>query len=256
MTTTLIIPCYNERARLSLEPFREALAKKPDLSLLFVDDGSTDGTGDFLSSFQVESPSRVALFRLPHNRGKAEAIRSGFLKAFEGTSSSIGYWDADLATPLDVLPLLEKVMEESSVVDIIFGARVSLCGYDIRRGLFRHYVGRTFATLADTILHLPIYDSQCGAKLFRVNDVLRRAMAYPFTNPWLIDLELVLRLRSLRQDQGLAPLERALREAPLPRWHDQPGSKVKVLSAMGALFALLRLAFAYKRGRLLAGRMH
>lgn len=89
--TVLVIPCYNEAARLRPERFRAFLSAHPEVSLLFVDDGSTDGTAEALGGFEV--------LRLARNRGKGEAVRQGVLHCLSSGRAPdyIGFLDADLA---------------------------------------------------------------------------------------------------------------------------------------------------------------
>ena len=47
--------------------------------------------------------------------GKAEAVRQGFLKAFQINPTFIGYWDADLATPLETLPDFINIINEKQI---------------------------------------------------------------------------------------------------------------------------------------------
>jgi glycosyltransferase involved in cell wall biosynthesis len=173
-TTVVVIPCFNEAARLDRTAFLAwaSSAAAARTSLLFVDDGSTDDTAALLHDLAAAAPpARLSILSLPANCGKAEAVRRGLLAAAASGSAVdvVGYLDADLATPLDALPDFRAVLDApGGRFELVFGARVALLGRDIRRKLARHYLGRVFATLAANVLGLPIYDTQCGAKLFRV----------------------------------------------------------------------------------------
>ena len=98
-SNVLVVPCYNEAPRLASEPWLEFVDEADRFSLLFVDDGSSDDTARVLERLCDQRPGRLAWKRLPQNLGKAEAVRAGVLEAFERTPDTIGFWDADLATP-------------------------------------------------------------------------------------------------------------------------------------------------------------
>jgi len=210
----LIIPCYNEASRLDLGKFQSF---PPGLSFVFVDDGSTDGTADLIR----RQRATAHLVVMPKNQGKAEAVRQGMLHAKrEGLLTRtewIGYWDADLATPLEEVDgMLTYAAAFHEPVDAILGSRVYKLGSTIHRSFARHIAGRVFATIASTLLKLDCYDSQCGAKLFRP-ELVDEAFGDTFVSRWIFDVEVLLRLR-----------QRHLVEYPLRNWADIAGGKTRV----------------------------
>jgi len=248
--TVLVVPCYNEAARLDEAAFLSwAASAPPHASLLLVDDGSTDDTARVLSRLAAAAPRRIRTLALAPNGGKAEAVRRGMLAALAaaGKGSAVGYWDADLATPLDALAEFEAVLDApGSSCEMVFGARVGLLGRDIRRKMTRHYLGRVFATLASHVLRLPIYDTQCGAKLFRVTDDLATALGTPFRTRWTFDVELIARFVVLKRRRAAAErAERVIYELPLRRWTDVPGSKLGALSVLRMGVELMDVALTY-----------
>ena len=159
----------------------------------------------------------------------------------------MGFWDADLATPLDELPRFAAVLDERPEIELVLGSRVRLLGRRIERRAVRHYLGRVFATGASMTLGLAVYDTQCGAKLFRSTPRLRALLAEPFLTSWVFDVEILARfVRSLRGETRLTAAER-IYELPLRRWTDVPGSKVKPWDFVRSGVELLRIWNAYVR---------
>jgi hypothetical protein len=111
-------------------------------------------------------------------------------------------------------------------------------GANIDRRALRHYAGRIFATLASLVLGMAVYDTQCGAKLFRADAAVARAFAEPFLSRWIFDVELLARLR--RETDG-EPLGTRLLEIPLPSWRDVAGSKLTMGHGAAAFIDLLRI---------------
>ncbi len=228
-TTIVVIPCYNEAERLDLEEFR-ALLEEPGLSLLFVDDGSRDATLDMLQEFAA-STDNVDVLPLTPNRGKAEAVRQGLLRALEGEARVVGFIDADMATPgEEVVRLTHRAHAEGA--DAIIGSRIAYMGTDIDRSMGRHLLGRVFATAASLALDAKVYDTQCGAKFFRASELLSRVVAEPFHSRWAFDVELLGRL--------LAE-EAEIIEVPLRQWVDVPGSKIGFKSMVKAGLDLVQI---------------
>jgi hypothetical protein len=164
--------------------------------------------------------------------------------AMQQPADYIGFWDADLATPLAELPGFLEIVTTRPEIQIVMGARVRLLGREISRRPARHYFGRVGATLISSSLGLAVYDTQCGAKLFRTNDTLRDVFARPFLSRWIFDVEIIARyVERLGRDATAG----AIYELPVMRWHDVKGSKVKSFDFFRALHDLWKIRRAYRR---------
>jgi hypothetical protein len=119
------------------------------------------------------------------------------------------------------------------------GSRVALLGSRIERRWYRHYLGRVFATAASLILRLPVYDTQCGAKLFRNTEALRAALGRPFFTRWAFDVELLNRM--LRESDAPLGVDDLI-EIPLREWRDKAGSRMGVPQMLRGGLELLTLA--------------
>jgi dolichyl-phosphate beta-glucosyltransferase len=242
----VVIPCFNEERR--LDPTRLAsLAGSGRVELLFVDDGSTDGTSAALDRLSAES-SAVEVLRLPRNVGKAEAIRRGLLHGVDAGAPILVYYDADLATPPGELLRLLELLESEPDLAFVMASRVRLLGRRIERRALRHYLGRVFATIASLLLRIPVYDTQCGAKAFRVSPAVRDAIGTPFQSSWVFDVELIGRL--LRGTSTVEPVPlAAFAEMPLREWHDVSGSRLGRIGMARAFVDLLMVGLRLGRGR-------
>ncbi len=213
------------------------------MRFLFVNDGSLDTTQNILDALAAMAPEQISCLHLPKNQGKAEAVRQGFLKGFESTPDFIGYFDADLATPLSSIIEFENYFSDASC-EIVMGSRVKLLGRRIERNSARHYLGRCFATAASSLLQLPVYDTQCGAKLFRNTSNLRQIFSFPFTVRWIFDVEILARFIMAKQETGQGKcLENTCIEHPLHEWIDRKGSKLKATDFLISLVDLIRICF-------------
>jgi glycosyltransferase involved in cell wall biosynthesis len=237
----IVVPCYNEAMRLEEASFLE-LARSGRVKLLFVDDGSTDETSEVLRRLTKETDA-VDVLSLPMNVGKAEAVRAGLRCAMEGGASVVGYCDADLSTPpRELLRLLDRLESDRRLIGV-FGSRVARLGSRIERTAFRHYAGRLYATLASAALGMTIYDSQCGAKVFRVTPELVAALDAPFPSRWVFDVVLCHRLRSGTETcAGLS--DEVFLEEPLEVWRDVRGSKLNLAGTLRAVADVLRIGLA------------
>ena len=242
----IVVPCFNEERRLKTDEFLAYAAAHDDVRLLFVDDGSTDGTRGVLEGMRQRSDGRVDVLVLEKNGGKAEAVRHGVLHAATGGPASFGFWDADLSTPLDEILPFVALLEERPELMVVMGSRVKLLGRDIERKTMRHYLGRIFATCASMVLGLPVYDTQCGAKLFRNTRGTRWAFRAPFLSRWLFDVELLARLGLLGKRRPAYDTHRCVYERPLTTWRDVAGSKIKLTDWLKAAGELARIGCRYR----------
>ena len=242
----IVIPCYNERRRLDADSFREFLLDHENIGFLLVNDGSTDGTRELLEELALGNPERLCVLHLEHNSGKAEAVRRGLLEAAAIGAEYAGFWDADLATPLEAIPEFVDHLDLHPEVAMIFGARVRLLGRQIERRPMRHYLGRLFATTASLVLGVPLYDTQCGAKLFRMGPEIVRLFEAPFRSRWIFDVEIVARFLAQPRTQGASDL---IHETPLERWRDVAGSKVRATDFLRAFFELWTIGRIYRRAK-------
>lgn len=159
---TIVIPSYNEMANLQkgvLEKINDYLKEKKNLDwdVIVVDDGSNDGSEEFVERF-VKNHSNFKLIKNDH-MGKAGAVTTGILQA-KGDYRL--FTDMDQATPIDQLDKLIPYMKD---YDVVIGSRSSK-----RKGapFTRLIMARGMILLRTVIVGLNgIGDTQCGFKMFK-----------------------------------------------------------------------------------------
>ena len=161
MLLSVIVPCYNEEENvpyfyeelMKLTPFFEE--KKLDLELIYVDDGSKDGTVSEVKKLN-EKDDRVKLVSFSRNFGKEAAIYAGFSKS---KGDYVVMMDADLQDPPSLLPKMYQYIEEG--YDSVATRRVSRKGEPVIRSFF----ARLFYKLINKISKTDIVD---GARDYRL----------------------------------------------------------------------------------------
>ena len=217
----VIIPCHNESRRLNTERITAFLLHHPDVKIIFVNDGSTDNTGELLENIRRLAPASVDIFNSPVRKGKAEAVRLGLLKGLSDMNITyLGFLDADLAVSPEEFYRLFKIIS-STINKFIFGSRIKKLGSVINRNEWRHIFGRFIATLVVLITRVDVYDTQCSAKIFRA-EIVPVFVKEPFRTQWLFDVEIICRMR-----KELGELSLLGYEEPLKEWTDIEGSKLK-----------------------------
>jgi len=212
---SIIIPAFNEGTRLPatlgrLLAFLDGDPRRAEV--IVVDDGSRDDTSAQVRRFE-STDARIRLIRLPQNRGKGYAVRTGVVNA---AGALVLFADADGATPFDMLPRLEEQLNA--------GARVAIGSRGVRdratrvqARIHRRVLGRIFHAVVRIFAVHGIADTQCGFKLFdaeAAHDLFSRMRMSGFS----FDVEVLL--MAIRSSYRVA-------EVPV-NWTHQPGSKVRV----------------------------
>ena len=237
LRATVVIPCFNEEQRLDPRGVEELLTDA-DTRVVLVDDGSVDNTKALIERIASTSAGRVTAAVLRQNRGKAEAVREGLRVAVGEDVDIVAYLDADFATSAAEMQRIIDTLRAAPALKAAIGARVALLGHHIERKAARHFLGRVFATAASLVLGVHVYDTQCGAKAFRVDDVFKGAIAAPFTSRWVFDVELLERLLSM----GSGDRADMIAEVPLKSWRDVRGSKLGPAAMAHAAWDLGKIA--------------
>lgn len=237
----VVIPCYNEIDRLDVNQLITFYNANINYYFLFVNDGSTDATLDLLKEIEKNRNDRVSVLNLKNNVGKAAAVREGILAAnLWNDFSVIGFLDADLSTPISEAPKLVAHFKDD--VLFVFGSRCKRIGADIKRKLYRHLVGRVFATFASNMLSLPVYDTQCGAKFFKA-EIIKTIFSEEFKSNWVFDLEIFYRFIKNNKD---ADINDIAKEISLEVWEDKDGSKIKLKDLFVIPLEMIKLYKYYK----------
>jgi dolichyl-phosphate beta-glucosyltransferase len=225
---SIVIPAYNERGRLPpyLDEIRDYCQAvfDGDYEVIVVDDGSTDGLGEYLQSLAADWKP-LSVVRHVANRGKGAAIRTGMLRA---GGELLLFTDADGATPIDQEARLREAIGRGA--DVAVGSRISRRGDGrcTRRG-GRAVPAWVFRRMVRHYLPLPVLDTQCGFKMFR-RDVGKRLFSACDENGYLVDL-FILRL-ALR-------LGYTIEEVPA-QWHEVASSKLRIVRDSYAMWRGLR----------------
>lgn len=236
-----MVPCYNEEYRIDENAYLDFLTTHPDYLLIFVNDGSTDNTRQVIDQV-LSRAGNIAILTCPGNTGKAEAVRYGTLHALKNYEASyIGFIDADLSTPLGEIASFEKEIETNKDISIVLGSRVQMLGKNIQRNLLRHWISRVIATIICKVLDEPVYDTQCGAKLFAW-PIAGSLFEEPFLSKWLFDVEILARHKKTNGD---APFRNTVIEHPVNQWTEKKQSKLRYSHILRILLDLYRINNRY-----------
>jgi dolichyl-phosphate beta-glucosyltransferase len=238
----IVIPCYNEEKRLEVLTFLNYLDAEENIHFCFVNDGSSDETMNVLNRMRTGHEERILIVDQQPNGGKAEAVRNGVMQSLKWSDFTfVGFWDADLSTPLSEIKLLVRALNEREGCRLAMGSRIKKLGSTIERSPRRHFFGRVFMTLMNLISKIPVYDSQCGAKIFSP-EVAALVFDRPFFTKWLFDVEIIARIRNRF---GVKETNDYIVEVPLNTWKEVGDSKLGFRHMLKIPFDLMKISRKY-----------
>jgi polyisoprenyl-phosphate glycosyltransferase len=167
---TIVAPAYNEAEGLAhfTEAVKREMAPLPyDYGLLFVNDGSTDGTREVLDRLHDSDPEHIGVLHLSRNFGHQAALTAGMDYA---SGDAVITMDSDMQHPPALLPLLiQKWREGHDIVQTIRRATV-------RAGWLKRLTARGFYFLINEFSSTPIEQNACDFRLLsaRVMELFRR----------------------------------------------------------------------------------
>ncbi len=227
MKISIVIPCFNE-----IKTIGALLQRIFDLSLdhekeiIVVDDGSSDGTREYLRRFEEKCLKDLKIVYHDSNRGKGAALRTGFESA---AGDIIVIQDADLEyDPREYPKLLRPILENRA--DVVYGSR--FVGSEAHRVLyFWHYVANSFITLlANMMTDFNLTDMEVGYKVFR-REILEKIQLkedrFGFEPEFTVKIS---RLKCRLYEVGISYSGRTYEEGKKINWKD----------GVHALFVLLK----------------
>ncbi len=167
VSAVVIIPTYNERDNLA-ELTKRLMSIEVPLDVIFVDDGSPDGTGDLADNLVRTFPN-ISVIHRESKLGYGSAVIEGFRTALKKDYGWILQMDADLSHDPASIP---KLLEAAREGDLVLGSRyiggVRVVDWEIGRVLLSYFANQ----YARTITGLPLHDVTTGFRCYR-RDVLQ-----------------------------------------------------------------------------------
>lgn len=221
---TIVFPSLNEKARLkdTLKSYADYFGDRADL--VVVDNGSTDGTTEFIQQTYANHP-RISILSYDHALGKGGAVYAGFK---DRDTPWLGFVDPDGSTSASEF---DRLINEGSAAEVVIASRwIAGAHIDRPQPLLRMVYGRMFNVLVNVLFRFRLKDTQCGAKIIKqsVYEEIRPTLTI---NGFAFDVELILRVKQ----HGFF-----IREVPI-HWHDVKGSTLSERSGLQAAIDVLSL---------------
>jgi glycosyltransferase involved in cell wall biosynthesis len=224
---SIIMPAYNEEKRikdtlLAYSKYFNNLSKKINYNILVVINNTSDNTQGIVK--QISKTNKKITHITLERGGKGYATLEGFKLAIENNSDLIGFVDADLATPPEAFFDLVKGIENYDAA--IASRYIPGAIVNPKPTIPRYLVSRIYNSLIRAVFLIPHRDTQCGAKLFKLQ-ALKEILPNIGMTRWAFDFDLIYNLR-----------KQNFRIKDIPtKWSDKEYSKINLMEA-GPFMAL------------------
>ncbi len=224
---SIIFPALNEGMRIenTLISFAEYFGS--EISLIIIDNGSTDNTQDLIKKLQVKYPW-IKYFYYDHAMGKGGAVYTGFNHA---DSEFVGFVDCDGAIKPDEF---QKLINRITGGDLIIASRwIKGANISVPQPFLRIISGRVFNLFVNLLFGLKIKDTQCGAKIIR-KAVYNKIKEKLTIKRWAFDVDLLVHLKTAGYE---------IIEIPI-NWENHEGSKsASYKSLISAISDIIMIKF-------------
>jgi glycosyltransferase involved in cell wall biosynthesis len=221
---SVVIPAYNERSTIALVVGK--LLEMPFVvEIVIIDDCSTDGTSEICEAL-AEDNRKIRLVRHSRNRGKTEALKTGFALT---TGSVVIVQDADLEyDPSEIGHVIQPILEGRA--DVVYGSRFMI-KKAARVLYYYHSVANKFLTaMSNMLTNLNMSDVESGYKAFR-GDIIRNMIIT--SSGFGFEIEVTAKI---------AKLKCAVYEVPISYYGRtyEEGKKISSRDAIQAAWLVLR----------------
>jgi len=215
LSISIIVPAYNEEKRIvkCLTRIPEYCnSKQWDYEVIVAEDGSNDNTVKIVQEFSLDN-DKIKILSYKDRLGKGGAIKNAMLEA---THDYVCFLDVDLSADISEVDRLIRYIDE---YDVVIGSRILRGDLEpIQRTLLRSLFSYSYSKFFRILFRLPIYDSQCGMKLFR-KEIVSKLFKEIHITGFAFDSEIIVKAYWLYLK---------IKEVPII-WKYDKASKVNVL---------------------------
>ncbi len=236
MKITIIMPTYNEAENLPDLVEKIISLQNSDISLLFIDDDSPDGTGQVAEDLGKKYPGRIQVIHREGKLGLGSAYILGFRTVLESDVDAVGQMDSDFSHPPEKIPEMIAALEDA---DMVLGSRYIEGGaVDKDWPFWRKGLSAWGNFYARTILEMPIRDVTTGFRLWRRETLQAMPLERILSGGYVFLVEMAYLTHKMGYKLGEVPIYFADR-----KWGQ---SKMNFRIQMEAAIRVWQVRYAYR----------